>query len=362
MLTILLILIIFMTMAIVASLIIRKIKQKKVRRTISAIKEVGGISEIDIVEIGGIKQHIVFEGADRKKPVCLFIHGGPGSPFPFGVSSRSIFPDLTENMIAVYFDQRGSGKSYNKNIDIQSMNLEQFISDANEVVDYTRDKMKKDKIYIVGNSFGTIVGTELAYRYPEKFHAYIGLGQISNIMEGQKLAYDWLKTEATNKHDQKTLGILEKIGEPPFYHGKQEGRFGDLLNKYPGYNYSDDQTEKASIFSIIKGAFISPDYTLSDIYKVLVSGPKFSLFDSKDLQNKIIRTNFIGRIIEFKTSIYFIQGIHDKVANYDLTKEYFEIIQTTGNKEFISLENSAHYPNKEDFEKFKRELIRIVNS
>lgn len=287
-------------LVIVISLILRKIKQKQVLNNIDKMKKEGGISEIEEVDIGGIKQHIVFEGADPSKPICLFIHGGPGSPFPFGVSSRSLFPNITENCLAVYFDQRGSGKSYNKNIDKKSMNIEQFISDANEVVDYVRNKMDQDKIYLVGNSFGTIVGTELAYRYSDKFHAYIGLGQITNIIEGQKHAYDWLKTEATKKSDGKTLAILTEIGEPPYFYGKQEGKFGDLLNQYPGYNYYDDKTEKASVLGLIKGAFISPDYTLSDIYKVLLSGPKFSLFDSQDLQDEIIRTNFIGRKMSLK--------------------------------------------------------------
>jgi pimeloyl-ACP methyl ester carboxylesterase len=340
-------------------LVIREVKQKEIVNKSNEIISNGGISRVEVLEIGGVQQHILLEGADQTNPVCVFIHGGPGSPFPFGVSSRTQYSDITESCTAVFYDQRGSGKSYNKTIDLKTMNINQFISDANEVVDFARTTFKQEKVYLVGTSFGSIIGTNLVHRYPEKIHAYISFGQVTNSIEGQKLAFKWLFDEANNNEDKKTLKLLNEIGEAPYY-GEEEGKLGDLLNKYPGYIYSDDKTEKPSVIGLIKGAFISPDYSLADIYKALISGPTFSMFKSKDLQNEIINTNLFETVPDIKTAVYFFQGKHDKATNYELAREYFDSLKSPEEKKFITLENSAHYPNTSDFEIFKKGLIQIV--
>ncbi|MFD2445558.1 alpha/beta hydrolase [Bacillus sp. CGMCC 1.16607] len=345
--------------AIVISLIVREFKQKQIMNKSEELVVNGGISEVEEIKIGGINQSLLIEGADKSNPVCIFLHGGPGAPFPFGVSARSLFPEITKSCTAVYYDQRGSGKSYVKNMDVSIMNMDQFVSDANEVVDFVRNKFNQEQIVVIGNSFGSIVGIELAHRYPEKIRAYIGLGQVTNVVEGQKHAYHWLQTEASKKDDKKTLKILEEIGGAPYFN-EREAKLGDLLNKYPGYNYFDENTKKASILGLIKGVFTSPDYSISDIYKTLISAPKFSIFDSKDLQEEIIKTNLFETVPEMKTSVYFIQGKHDKVANYSLAKEYLDTLKTSGKKEFFTLENSAHYPNENDFKEFKKILVRIL--
>jgi pimeloyl-ACP methyl ester carboxylesterase len=342
-------------------LILREIKQKQISNLSEELISNGGISQVEEVEIGGTKLHILIEGAKPENPVCVFIHGGPGAPFPFGVSSRSLYPELTENCTVVFYDQRGAGKSFSKDTKLSTMKLEQFISDANEVVDYARNELNQDKVFLVGNSFGTIVGAHLANRYPEKLHGYIGVGQVTNTIENQKLAYDWLKAEAAGKDDNKSLKILDEIGEGPYY-GEPEGKLGDLLNKYPGYNYSDENTERASMVEMVKGAFISPDYSLVDAYKALISGATFSLFESKDLQEEIINTNLFETVPDLNVPVYIIQGKQDKVANYKLAKDYFEMLKSPSTKRFITLENSAHYPNREDFKQLQVELGKIVNN
>lgn len=319
----------------------------------------GGISVVKELKIGGIKQYILIEGQDRTAPACLFLHGGPGSPFPFGVSSRSLYLEITRCCVAVYYDQRGAGKSYHKDIDPQTMNIEQFIADANEVVDYVRNLLNQEKLFLVGNSFGTIIGTELAHRFPEKFHAYIGLGQVANIIEGQHLAYVWLLKQAEANQDAKMVRMLRELGGAPYF-GEREEKLGDFLNKSTGNNYKDENTEPASIFGMIKGAFTSPDYSISDIYKTIVSGAKFSILECKNLQEEIIKTNFFATISEIKIPVYFYQGKYDLMTNFEVARKYFDQLIAPEGKEFIVLENSAHYPNKQDFTAFLNGLAMII--
>lgn len=206
---------IFLLVLSICLLCYRSIVQQQIKQQSTAIIENGGISELKEITVNGGKQFILVEGQDKERPFCLFLHGGPGSPFPYGVSARTLFPEITENCVAVFYDQRGSGKSYNKNLSLNTMNLAQFTEDANSIVDFIRVHYKQEKIFIIGQSFGTVIGTQLIARYPEKFHAYLGISQLTNPTKGQELGYEWLKNEAQAIDDEKTLRILESFEKNP---------------------------------------------------------------------------------------------------------------------------------------------------
>ncbi len=338
---------IFLLVLSICLLCYRSIVQQQIKQQSTAIIENGGISELKEITVNGGKQFILVEGQDKERPFCLFLHGGPGSPFPYGVSARTLFPEITENCVAVFYDQRGSGKSYNKNLSLNTMNLAQFTEDANSIVDFIRVHYKQEKIFIIGQSFGTVIGTQLIARYPEKFHAYLGISQLTNPTKGQELGYEWLKNEAQAIDDEKTLRILESFEKKPYLE-EDEDQFSKLINQYKGMNYSDDTIEKVNLFNLIKGAFTSPDYSLQDIYHAFISGPQFSLIESKELKKEIILTNFFETVKTIEIPVYLIHGIYDKQANYELSKQYYEILDAPNGKEFITLQHSAHYPNKLD--------------
>ena len=340
---------------IVLSLVLlREFKQFQIRSQSEEVIKNGGISELHKLTIGGSEQYILVDGQSKDNPFMIFLHGGPGQPFPFGVSSRNQFPDITEKFTAVYYDQRGSGKSYHKTLDLNTMNKAQFIADANEVIDFVRKEYNQEKVYLVGLSWGSIIGLELASQYPEKFHAYTGISQIVNIKEGQVLGKAWLQDGA--KNDSKSLAKLKTLGDPPYY-GETESQYSDLVNKYNGFNYKDDHTDGANLVKLVSMSLISPDYQLRDIYASFVSGATFSLIKSKDLQKEIIDTNLEG-ITSLKIPFYVVQGKHDKTANFDLAKNYLEQIDAP-KKAFFTLEHSAHMPNETDFEVLIQTLSKM---
>jgi pimeloyl-ACP methyl ester carboxylesterase len=330
---------------IVILLLLREIKQYQILKESKEVIQKGGISEIRELTIGGITQTILIDGQKKENPFMIFLHGGPGQPFPFGVSSRNQFPSMTEKMNAVYYDQRGSGISYHKNIDMETMNVEQFISDVYDVIQFVREEYKQDKVYLVGLSWGSIIGLELAHRYPDMFYGYIGIDQIVNIKEGQILGKQWLEELA--KEDNELLEKIKSLGEPPYYDQK-ESQYSDFVHQFGGFNYTDEKTKGANLLKLAGRSLVSPDYRLKDIYSSFFSGATFSLIESKELQKEIIQTNF-NKLTQLKIPIYIIQGKHDKVANYELAQNYFNQLQAP-DKKFITLENSAHMANEEDFE------------
>lgn len=88
----------------------------------------GGIGEKTFLDIGGIRQGMIIKGNDIKKPILLFLSGGPGIPEYF---LEYQYPTFLENeFIVCFWDWRGTGLSYSNDIPPESMTHEQFISDT----------------------------------------------------------------------------------------------------------------------------------------------------------------------------------------------------------------------------------------
>jgi len=146
----------------------------------------GSISEKIFIKINGVEQGMFIKGKDKTKPVLLFLHGGPGMP-EYAVS-RKYQPVLEDNFIVCWWEQRGAGLSYSTDIPLETMNFGQLISDVIEVTNYLRNRFKQEKIYLMAHSGGTFIGIQAAAQAPELYYAYLGISQISNQLESEKLA------------------------------------------------------------------------------------------------------------------------------------------------------------------------------
>ena len=91
-----------------------------------AIIEQNEISELVTFSLGGYEQKVLIEGKNKNLPVVITLHGGPGTPIPFSVGCRGLFPEFTDKFIMVYWDQLGCGKN-NYKID-DSFKISSFVT------------------------------------------------------------------------------------------------------------------------------------------------------------------------------------------------------------------------------------------
>ncbi|MBT2680276.1 alpha/beta hydrolase [Bacillus sp. ISL-35] len=321
-----------------------------------------GIDQIKTISIGGIQQTILIQSHSPENPVLLFLHGGPSMPLP-GVSSRgkdytvaTNTRELVKHFTVVFWDQRGTGKSYHKNIPPSSMTFDQLVSDTAELTDFLRDTFSQDKIFLAAHSFGTLIGMYLLKKHPEKFHSYVGISQIISWTDNDRSALIWVKEEAKRRGDYKALNELEEVGDPPFTESyKQWGVLRKWQMKYNSMVYQDDTIKHPGLAKVSLGMLTSKDYRLTDVFHSFYSG--FKLIYTDEFIQNIPKIDVQKDVPQVMVPVTFIHGRKDVHVSAYLVEEYFNTLKTTKEKRFIWTEKSAHLFHPEDTALIEQHLI-----
>ncbi len=299
--------------------------------------------------INGVEQGMFIRSTDAAHPVLLYLHGGPGMPTYF--LNRKYPTGLEEDFTAVWWEQRGAGLSYDAKIPPVTMTVEQIIADTLAVTDYLRSRFGKEKIYLMGHSWGSLIGIQAAARAPERYHAYIGVAQIANQLQSENLAYKHMLKLAGESGNTRLVRKLETA--PPTTTAPLPNSYMSLRDEAMhslGVGTTHDMK------SVVSGVFLpvwqDPEYTLGE--KINIWRGKWSSA-SKTLWNQMLTTNITAAVPELRLPTYFLHGIYDYTVAYPLTKAYFAQLRAPL-KGFYTFDHSAHSPNFEEAEKTRKIL------
>jgi pimeloyl-ACP methyl ester carboxylesterase len=317
-------------------------------RTQTAGTEERGVNLLEEVNLGGIKQWILARGESSSFPILLFLHGGPGFPeMPFTHIDSQL---LEKHFIVVNWDQRGAGKTAAAGTPPEIMNTDQYLADTHELVELLKTRFKKKKIFLLGHSWGSIIGLLTAYRYPESIHAYIGMGQVVNMQKSEALSYSYALAKARELKDEKAVKQLVQIGPPDTWQDYTSLEIQrTLLDKYKGV------FNKLSYAEIGRFWFTSPYYTQAEKQSLMISFAR----TQKIMRPKYMQVDLEREVHEVKVPVYFLVGRSDHVTHGSLVEDYFKALKAP-RKELIWFEESGHHPNLEEPEKYQKTLINKI--
>lgn len=312
------------------------------------------ISTIEKINLGGVKQYLIIRGADSTKPVMLYLHGGPGSPEIAFMKETN--QDIEKDFVMVYWEQRGAGKSYSKKIPVESMNLDQFISDTRELSEMLANRFNQEKIYLMGHSWGSFLGILTAYEHPELFHAYLGVGQVSYQYKSEQISFDWVKEQANKANAKDDIQALSEVTFPDSL--SDVFAWEDFLMTERNYvmKYGGGVTrELKSMWPVIKMVLNAREYTFNEKMSFMPG----SLFSLENLWLEVIHKNLFIEIDSMHLPVYIFQGNYDYQTSYDLAKEFYNQLKAP-QKALFTFEKSAHSPMMEEVDKFNAILREKV--
>jgi pimeloyl-ACP methyl ester carboxylesterase len=312
-----------------------------------------GVQETYKATIGGIEQWINVRGQDRANPMILFVHGGPASPsMP---TTWQWQRPIEEYFTVAHYDQRGVGKTLRANdreAVAGTLNIERFVDDAIEVAEHLRARYRKDKLIIVGHSWGTVVSTRAVLKRPDLFLAYVGIGQIANMRENERISYDFGIEQAKKHHNAEALKEMEAIAPYPGHQPITRERI-IVARKWPQY-YGGLSAYKTDSPYFFRAPMLSPEYDQAD-WEAIDEGNRLTL---GAVLKEWTEVDF-STVRQFPIPVVMFLGRHDYTTPTEPVVKWMAQLKAPYKKS-VWFEHSAHMMPWEEPGKMLTSLLAYV--
>jgi proline iminopeptidase len=315
----------------------------------------GSMAELTTVKLGGHNQAILIRGYSVDNPVLLYLSGGPGQsslPHP-----RVIFEDLSRDFTIVSWDQRGTGKSYASLEPTSTLTLEQAVADTIELTHYLRQRFNQEKIYLLGESWGTVLGVLAVQQQPELYYAWIGSGQMVSLRETDRRLYQDVLNLAEQTSNDSLAAKMRSFGEPPYADIPYAYAF--VMSQYDAlykpYTPPQAYIERGTAANLGPWGMFGSEYNLVD--KVNVLRGLIDMFSVMYPQLQGI--DFRESVTRLEVPVYILDGAAEFSARRDLALEWFEKLEAP-QKQLFTFENAAHAVAFEQFEEVHKIMTETV--
>jgi pimeloyl-ACP methyl ester carboxylesterase len=308
----------------------------------------GSIASLVEVELNGRREWISLRGKDATAPVLLFLAGGPGGTDL--VSTRRALGELEKHFVVVGWDQPGAGKSYYA-IAHEDLSLDVYIRDATALIELLRERFAKDRIYLLGESWGSFLGVRVAQAYPSGVAAFFGTGQMVAFKENDRACYELMLGWAKKKGDQAKVEKLERQGPPPYYGSGVSIKLSNFL--LDTWAYMRDELGVVPGGDTI-GDIMSPEYGLCDKVHFITG-----LTETLDaFYPKLWEEDLRKSTPALEVPAYFLIGRKDINASIPLFEDYYARLGSPA-KEVVWFEASGHNPWSSESAAFVKALLRL---
>ncbi len=293
----------------------------------------GSVAELTTATIGGHAQALMIRGRSTELPVLLHLAGGPGGT---DVGAMRLDTGLEERFVVVTWDQRGTGKSYPAFDPAETLTLERVVEDTIELSEVLAARFGRERIYIAGQSWGTIPATLAVQRRPDLYHALITTGQMVDIRETDLLFYEDTLAWARSRGDTSLVERLETLGPPPY--AEPVGTYPTLVGAersmypYPEFDGSTEMT--ATIFK--------PEFSMMERI-----GAIRGLADTyARLYPQLQELDFREQVPALEVPVWVVMGRHEARGRLEPARAWFDALQAP-EKHWVVFEASSHRANFE---------------
>ena len=278
-------------------------------------------------EVGGIKQAISIKTDDSNKPILLFLSGGPGSSM---MKNADAFTSVLNNRFTiVQWDQRDAGKTMKLNPSPGKLSVKQMEEDTYQVINFLIKELHQEKIYLLGSSWGNVLGFYIVKNHPELLHSYFAVNPVISQLTSEKALLKILKIHfkenSLARRELASVNIPFTTDEDLFF-----------LRKWLFYK----EGKEFAISDDFKTGFLQWSKTWSPVW------------------NEVMNIDLPKTLKKVDCPIYFFVGKNDIQTSTQITKEYFQELKAPKKGLFL-FENSGHQIHQDEPEKFQNTIINI---
>jgi pimeloyl-ACP methyl ester carboxylesterase len=306
----------------------------------------GSIAEVAYLNLGGLDQWVMIRGQSVANPPLILLHGGPGLS-ETGFFRRFNAP-LERSFTVVYWDQRGAGKSFDRDIPRSSMTVERFVSDLEELDGAVCARLGAARVVLFGHSWGSALGVLFAARFPERVSAYVGSGQIGDWAAGDSASYDFALAEARRLGKRRVVRKLSAIGPPP--HSVEA-----LWTERMCLSRLEGRLRPRALWRLGRAVIGSPEASILDL-PAAMRGFRFSL---DAMWSQVSRLNLIELVPSLRMPVFLLLGRRDHWVPPETSVAYLDALSAPS-KELVWFERSGHEPFVDEPERFNAVMADLV--
>ena len=297
------------------------------------------------IDIGGIEQWVEIGCEQPYNPVLLYLHGGPGGSS--GPAVEALKP-WERHFTLVHWDQRGAGRTFARNGEsgCGRLTIERMIADAFEVVEFLIGHLGKDKITLLGHSWGSVLAVNMIKRRPELFAAYVGTGQVVNMRRNEEFNYARQLAQARRAGNEEALAALEAIGSPPYFESEKIRTLREWADVLASGTADDPRPRPP----------VRPTNLTPEDIQSLMAGFAFS---GNQLFDELCRVDLPALGLDFPVPMFCFMGTDDQQTPMEPAQNWFESL-TAPHKAFVSFDGCHHFVVMNRPEMFLEQLLRHV--
>lgn len=280
-------------------------------------------------KIGGIKQVVQIKTDDSNKPVLLFLSGGPGSSM---MNTADNFTNVLKSKFTiVQWEQRDAGKTLELNSSPTQPSVEQMEKDTYQIINFLTKELNQEKIYLLGSSWGNVLGFYIVENHPELLHSYFAvnpvISQLASEKELLKILKVYFKENPNASKELANVNIPFKTDEDLFY-----------LRKWLFYKDGKEYVTSDDF----KNGFLKWSETWSPVW------------------NEVMDIDLPKTLTEVNCPIYFFVGKNDIQTSTEITRDYFKELKAP-RKDLFLFDNSGHQIHQDEPEKFQNTIIKTLS-
>jgi proline iminopeptidase len=299
------------------------------------------------IEAAGARLYMLVRGANPGAPILLWLHGGPGG------AERPLFrlynADLEKHFLVAYLDQRGAGRSFDRRADPGALTVARHLADLDVVIDRLRADYGREKVILLGHSWGSLLGLLYARRHGGKVAAVLGTGVGVSAAATQRAQYEFIQSEAERRRDADGLRKIAALGPPPFS-AREELASQALVDRYGGYFHRQPNFTWA-VARAVAGGLVGP----LEIRRI-IQGNNVSL---EAMNAELARLDVTREVPALDVPLAFLLGRHDRQTDSRLAAAWFDRLSAP-RKRLVWFEHSAHNVPFEEPDAFNAAIPRLV--
>lgn len=314
-------------------------------------KNVRPIDTLERFDFGGPPQWALVRGRDASSPVLLLIQAGPGLMMISDADGIEQRLQLEERFRVVYWDQRGTGKSFDSK-EREPISLETSVSDARAMIRALCQRFEVSQVDVVGFSFGATVGLLACEDESLPVRSLTCVGVDVNLLEAERLALAFALAEAEERGNKGALRALRALGEPPHADTKRFVTRAKWVFNFGGVHRDKDFNGmvKDNLVSLWK----SPHYGLSEMIGAL----RALTLTTERLLPGLQGLNLLATPLRGHVPVSIFQGRLDKAAPPELAASLAQHLGV----DVVWFEHSAHVPHEEEPARFREQLLRFISA